>query len=45
MVLEAVSAGNLRTRTFDVNQPVARSGILNDIYGSEIFQRINYMLR
>ena len=45
VVLEALREGKLRTRTFDVDQPVSRSGILNDIYGSEIFQSIARMLR
>ena len=45
VVLEALRDGKLRTLKFDVDQPVARSGISNDIYGSEIFRHIKRMLR
>ena len=45
VILEALRAGKLRARKFDVDQPVARTGIPNAIYGSKIFQLINGFLR
>ena len=45
VILEALRAGKLRTRQFNVDQPVARTGIPNTIYGSKIFKLINGFLR